>query len=283
MSTDAAAQGRLIDPADDAVATIETEGRVIRPALAMIAAADIQEVRLHVHEDGLTVNAVDPANVAMIELDIHAEAFDSFDADGGVIGLALDDLRSQLRSARKGKRTSDPVTLNLDDRRIKVLTERDYGGSTVRAVGEELTIDPDSIRDDPDIPDLDLAWRAATSPKAIQAAVGHCDGVEDYLKITNRNEALHFEANGDVSDAVVEVEADVEPLEHADEDAASLFSTDYLDGMAGGLVDGLVDDVSVEFGTEFPCIINFERTDDGETLYEGQYLLAPRITDGGGA
>jgi len=47
----------------------------------------VDECRIHLNEDGLEIRAVDPANVGMVDLSLDVEAFESYQADGGLIGV----------------------------------------------------------------------------------------------------------------------------------------------------------------------------------------------------
>ena len=105
----------------------------------------VDECKIHLNEGGLAIQAVDPANVGMVSLDLQVSAFESYDADGGVIGVNLTRLEDIAGMANSG----DLVHLELDEETRK-LNIRFDGLSYTLAL-----IDPDSIRQEPDIPDLD--------------------------------------------------------------------------------------------------------------------------------
>ncbi|NLU46235.1 MAG: DNA polymerase sliding clamp, partial [Euryarchaeota archaeon] len=62
----------------------------------------IDEVKFTVDADGMSLKAVDPAHVAMIELNIGAKAFESFSADELELGLDLDKVKTVLKLAGPG-------------------------------------------------------------------------------------------------------------------------------------------------------------------------------------
>ena len=278
-------QDRLVGPSPGDSLEFETHGRMIRPALSLPHAL-IDECKLRVDETGLQILAVDPANVGMIDLDIRSEAFDSFDAPDTVFGLNLDKLVSQLRTARMGTRTSDPIALDIDSTRTKVAIEREYTTSKLHRVDAFLNLDPDSIRQEPDLPDLDLENRASIDTLAFKDAVEHINEVGDHIGFVADGDDLVLQASstggkGDLNRAgVVTVEDGI--VESTGGGSETLYSLDYVKDMASALHKAKVDSVQIAWKDEFPYCIEFERTDEDETvLYSGRYLLAPRIHQDG--
>ena len=56
--------------------TIETDGNVFRPWLQTITAL-VKEAKIHADDDGLSVRAVDPANVGFVSTTLYADALDT--------------------------------------------------------------------------------------------------------------------------------------------------------------------------------------------------------------
>ena len=282
--SETARQTRLLGDLESDVAHIETEGRVIRPALGLLSAL-VDECRLQVTPDGLSVTAVDPANVALVDLTIHARAFESYSvAESFRTGLVVESLESSLRQARKGARTSDPVSLDVSAGRTVVEIERDYGDAAVTYADEVLGIDPDSVREEPTMPELGLPASAAVPMQPLADAVEYINGVTDHMLVSRDGDDLRLAADGneDTSGpfrAVVSV-ADVVDCPD-DEDPRSWLSLDYVTDVVSALDSALVDDVGVVFGDTFPVLFKFKRTDaDGTVLYEGRYMISPRVKDG---
>jgi|APHM01.1.fsa_nt_gi monomeric archaeal DNA polymerase sliding clamp len=72
----------------------------------------VEEARIRVTEEGLTVRAVDSANVAMDDLELEAAAFESFEASSGTLGVNLDRLADPARLATKDDLVSCSSTRN---------------------------------------------------------------------------------------------------------------------------------------------------------------------------
>lgn len=272
-------QERLIGESPDETVTIETEGRVIRPALG-IPSALVGECRIHATPDGLWMQAVDPTNVGFTALTVHAAAFDAYDApDEFVTGMDLDTLQSQLRGARMGRSTSDPVMLDVDTTRTRLQIEREYRLATVNRTDAFLNIDPDSIRQEPDIPELDYLCEATIDADAFIDAIQHLDAIGDHLVIRSHDGDLRFDETIGSDDSVERAgRVSIPDVVDGEDSVKSTFSLDYLKDISAALKTGLVEDVTLSFADEIPVRIDFERTDDEDTtLYEGKFLVAPRI------
>ncbi|WP_336024170.1 DNA polymerase sliding clamp [Halobellus salinisoli] len=223
----------------------------------------VDECKIRLNEDELSIRAVDPANVGMVDLSLDAAAFESYEADGGVIGVNLAKLEDFI-----GMATGDQlVELELDEETRKLNIRMDGLSSTL------ALIDPDSIRQEPDIPDLDLAAEIVLEGAQLDRGIKAADMVSDHvrLRVDADDEAFHIEAEGDTDDVDFELDAD-DLIALTAGTADSLFSLDYLKDMNKAIPKDA--EVTVELGEEFPVKIHY-------AVAEGQgnvtYMLAPRI------
>jgi len=265
--------------------TIETSGRTIRPLMS-IPSALVDEAKVRFEAGGMSVRAVDPANVGMVDVTAHPSAFEEFDLSDEefVTGMNLDRFESQLANARMGKATDDPVSLDIDGTRSLVTTEREYTLTTLTQTNEVLNIDPDSIRKEPELPDLVTPCEATVDVQALTDALDSVNRVSDNAIVRESDGELVIAGEGgdDHTGEYGTVANFGEIVEVRDEESFdggeySRFSLDYFRDMAEGLKSAKVDDVTVVWGDEFPMYLMFERTIDEEVAYEGRYVLAPRI------
>jgi len=223
----------------------------------------VDECKIHLNEEGLAIRAVDPANVGMVDLELAAEAFESYQADGGLIGVNL----SRLEDIAKMTNAGQLVQLELDEETRKLHIDTD---------GLEYTlalIDPDSIRKEPDLPDLDLPARIVLEGANIDRAVKAADMVSDHiaLGVDADAETFYVDAEGDTDDVHFELgRADL--IDLAAGDAHSLFSLDYLKDMDKAIPKDA--EVEMELGEEFPVKMHFDIAAGNGTV---TYMLAPRI------
>ncbi|WP_348607045.1 DNA polymerase sliding clamp [Halobaculum rarum] len=234
----------------------------LRDALDSVSVL-VDECKIRLNEDELAIRAVDPANVGMVDLTLEAAAFESYEADGGVIGVNLNRLEDIAGMANTG----DLIQLELDEetRKLHIHIE---GLSYTLAL-----IDPDSIRQEPDIPDLDLPAEIVLEGAQINRGITAADMVSDHirLRVDEAEEAFFIEAEGDTDD--VDLRLDREDLIDLQAGPAdSLFSLDYLKDMNKAIPKDA--EVRVELGEEFPVKLHYEFS---EGMGQVTYMLAPRI------
>ena len=223
----------------------------------------VDECKIRLDEEGLTIRAVDPANVGMVDLELSETAFESYETDGGVIGVNLDRLEDIVGMADSGQL----VHLELDEETRKLHIQLD---------GLEYTlalIDPDSIRQEPDLPDLDLAAEIVIEGKDIARAVKAADMVSDHiaLGVDADDEEFFVEAEGDTDDVHLELGRE-DLIDLTAGEARSLFSLDYLKDMNKAIPKDA--EVTMELGEEFPVKMHFDFAEgDGHVTF----MLAPRI------
>jgi len=223
----------------------------------------VDECKIRLNEEELSIRAVDPANVGMVDLTLEAAAFESYEADGGVIGVNLARLEDIAGMANSG----DLIHLELDEETRKLHIEIDGLSYTL------ALIDPDSIRQEPDIPDLDLASEIVVEGAQLDRGIKAADMVSDHirLRVDETDEAFFIEAEGDTDD--VNLKLDREDLIALTAGPAdSLFSLDYLKDMNKAIPSDA--EVTVELGEEFPVKLHYGFA---EGLGNVTFMLAPRI------
>ena len=223
----------------------------------------VEECKIHLEDDGLEIRAVDPANVGMVDLSLSASAFESYETDGGLIGVNL----SRLEDIAGMADSDQLIHLELDEETRKLHIAID---------GLEYTlalINPDSIRQEPDLPDLDLPAEIVLEGRDIDRAVTASDMVSDHIElgVDDTDELFYVDAEGDTDDVHLELTAE-DLIDLTAGPASSLFSLDYLKDMNKAIPSDA--EVTVDLGEEFPVKLHFE-------IAEGQgqvtYMLAPRV------
>jgi proliferating cell nuclear antigen len=238
------------------------DASMLQDALGSVSVL-VDECKIRLEDDGLAIRAVDPANVGMVDLTLDAAAFESYESDGGVIGVNLARLQDIAGMANKG----DLVHLELDEETRKLLIQIDGLSYTL------ALIDPDSIRQEPDIPDLDLPARITVEGAQLDRGIKAADMVSDHirLRVDTDADAFIIEAEGDTDDVDLRLEED-DLIDLQSGPADSLFSLEYLKDMNKAIASDA--EVAVDLGEEYPVKLHFEFAEgDGHVTY----MLAPRI------
>lgn len=272
---------------DDADVSIVTQGDPIR-SLACVVSGIVEEAKLRFDADGLSITAVNPTNVAMTDVEVPAEAWTGYECNGEiVVGMPLDRFKRALSFARKRSGDGDPVRIDLFESgtraRCRVAVLRPDEG--VRRVSEFYTIDPDSVREEPDVPDLTLGNHAQVDIDPFRDVV---ESIQyDYGYLSRAGNTLLFGTQptrnyklDDDTDMVeiVEFTASAWSDDDAGEDESSLFSLDYLSDIMQAIDTGKADHLTIDFGDELPAMFRSEWTDWGITA---DFVLAPRMESDG--
>lgn len=264
------------DYASNDIPRREQDGEIVVDAIVEASAfqdfADVMlgvvtEAKIHFNDDGVHATAVDPANVAMADAHLSTDAFESYDSGAVTIGVNLNRLDEELSFAEKGDLIR--VRVDMETRKLKL----DIGDHVKPTIG---LIDPDSIRQEPDIPDLDLPNGAVITPDKIKTAVKALDNISDHVRLAwdGEAEAFVFHAQGDTDETRVEYEMGaLEGGSDFGEETASLFNLDYFKEIHGAIPD-TTETVRVEFGDEFPTKWYYEAQDGALGVTA---MCAPRI------
>lgn len=226
----------------------------------------VDECKIHMGDEGWHVSAVDPANHAMIEsLDLPPRAFDHYEAPGSAtIGVNLVRLEDYVKPADPG----DLVELRIDMETRKL---RIHYPNTDTALA---LIDPDSIRKEPDTPDLDLPntftmeggrWGHVTR-------VGQLTSTSIRVSASPEERELYFYAEGDVDDTTVTYgDEELTDAKIAD-DSEAWYSLALLEILTDPIPSDA--DVTARYGDEFPIRLEWSDLDGDMQMNQ---LLAPRI------
>ena len=224
----------------------------------------VDETRVNLTPDGLTSTVVDPANVAMVDITLDAEAFESYEADGGMIAFNIGRLQDMLSVADKG----DLVHLDLDDQTRKL---------EVRAGAVDYSLallDPDTVRDEPEMPTIDDT-EFVVEGRTILLADTAAGNLADNKRITFGYDALDevftVDAQGDTDDMDIAIDRDdLVAVRQAEAGGRTMLSLDYVDAVCKPLPKDV--DVTVSLAEDMPLILAFE-----DEQCAVRYMLAPRI------
>jgi proliferating cell nuclear antigen len=233
------------------------------PLSAALGAVDalVSECVVRATPDGLAVDAQDPATVALVSMELPADAFQQYRADGTDLGVDLERLGDVVSVADRDA----AVALAYDDEHRTLDLQVDELAYTLGLV------DPDAIRSPPDVDyDDHLSATVTLDGATLGHAVAAADMVADHCALGVDPDAGHLyaSAEGDVDSVRVEVPAgDCDRFDGGP--AHSLFSTSYLTAMAGVVPDDAT--AQLRLGEEAPLELSFPLA-GGEVTY----YLAPR-------
>lgn len=218
------------------------------------------EVKFTISPDGIKLRAVDPANIAMVFLDLPAAAFEYYQADACELGIDLVRLGDALSMADKGENVT--IELDAETHKLKVGV-----GSLSYTVA---LIDPTAIRKEPHIPEIDLPTSVTLTGAQLRKAIKAAEKVSDHVILGVDDTIFFMEAKGDIDSLKLQIPAN-ELLAIKSGESRSLFSLDYLVDMVKAA--GKADEVVLELGLDYPIKMRFQINKNVSIVY----LMAPRI------
>lgn len=241
-------------------ATIDAD--ILKETIDAISAL-VTECRLHTDENGMYSRAVDTANVAMIVLQLQKEAFETYTASKGEIGLDIAKMKNIFGMISRDQLLA--LELPEDGQKLKVSFEGYRYSLTL--------LDANTIRKDPNPPNIELPGKVVLAGNDFNNAIKAAAVVSDKiaLGIDPNAHTFYMIAEGDTDHIRREFgKSDVIALNGVE--ARSLFSLDYLKDM--GKVMSKAQEVEVSLGVDHPARFSFAIA-GGKGHVE--YLLAPRI------
>ena len=226
----------------------------------------IDEVKFTITPEGMTLKAVDPAHVAMIELNIEAGAFESYSADQTEIGLDLDKVKDVLKLSSSG----DIISMEQDENYGRLIFK-------VGNITRRMHLVDTSSMNDPKVPDLNVSAHIEVPVSELQRGIKASENISDHIALTTCEDYFELACEGDTDSVNLRLDrSQLLGFEVAGDSPngryCSLFPLDYF----SNLIKAVPSDVPVriDMDNDYPVMINFALADGKGAV---KYLLAPRI------
>jgi proliferating cell nuclear antigen len=221
----------------------------------------VNEVKFNITKKGISLRAVDPAHVAMVDLQINDKAFEEYKADDMELGVDMDKLGGIMRLASSG----DTVSLEYDQESNKLIIKI---GNLIRKMG---LIDTAGMPD-PKMPNLNLPAKVVLKASELTQGVRASEAVSDHLALTVNKDNFELFAEGDTDTVNLKLPKDLLIELNTNSKCKSLFSIDYFANMIKPVRGE--DPITIMIGNDNPIKVEF---DIAENKGHVTYLLAPRI------
>ncbi|MFA5856204.1 MAG: proliferating cell nuclear antigen (pcna) [Candidatus Pacearchaeota archaeon] len=218
----------------------------------------VLEVRLKVSKEGLSLIAIDPANVAMISFKLPNTAFSEIDVDRQeVLGISLESLKAVLRRIKSGSvlvitREENELKLQIKDK-----VNREFNLALIDVEGEEK-----------EVPNLQFTSKIEMSAVDFSEAIEDCTVVADSCSFVTESNKFIIQGKGSLNSFKSEFSSD--ELNIIAEDNHSKYSLEYLQKMTKATK--ITDKVKINFATDYPLRLDFVTP-----FIELSFILAPRV------
>ena len=235
-------------------AYIECKQSTLMDAISLMDGL-LNEVVMTIDEGtGLTAAAMDPANVAMVVLDLKPAAFAAIKG-AAKVGVNIHSLKKMLKRAAAEDNVritfKNPIELVLASKFNKTFELPQID------VSEEKTQKLPGLKHD-------AVFKIKTA--LLKEAVKDCGEIADALRFEVKNSKLSVSAKGDMSGYTGEV-ADLTDVK----DCASGFSREYMTKV----IEDVASDVTVHLGTEYPILLEYD-LGNGSKM---SLIVAPRVSN----
>jgi proliferating cell nuclear antigen len=216
----------------------------------------VTEVKIKFSEYGMSITAIDPANVAMVRFKIPKSSFSQFEVDNDVLGINLDNLKKVLR--RAGSLT--PLVLEKKESILEIQIQ----GKIKRSFTMTL-LDLDS--QDKEMPELEYSSRIEISSEDLNSSIEDSFIVSDSCAFIVKDNYFIVESKGlDSSKA----EFSTDEVNIIGEDCKSKYSIEYLQKFMKAAK--MTDKIILNLASDHPL-----KMDIKTQLFEMSFLLAPRV------
>jgi proliferating cell nuclear antigen len=221
----------------------------------------VNEVKLNIKSDGVSLRAVDPAHVAMIDLSLSNEAFEEYNASDMEMGIDMDKFSSIMRLATSGS----TVSLEFDEKANRLII-------TIGNLVRKMALIDTAGMPDPKMPSLDLPGKVVLKSSEILQGVRASEAVSDHLSLMMNKDTFELFAEGDTDTVNLTLPKDILVDLSANGKYKSLFSIDYFSNMIKPVKGD--DPITIYLGNDNPTRVEFDIADAKGHV---TYLLAPRI------
>ena len=217
----------------------------------------VLEVRIKVNNEGLSITAIDPANVAMILFKLPADAFSELEVEKEeVLGVSLDNLKAVLRRVKAGS----VLAMEKEENMLKIIIQ-----DKIRKEFSLALIDVEG--DEKPIPSLNFVSKIEMTSVDFSEAIEDCNVVADSCSFVSAPDNFVIQGKGNLNSFKSEFSDEVNIQA---EEATSKYSLEYLQKMIKGTK--LTDKVVLNFGNDYPLKLEFNTPKI--TL---SFILAPRV------
>lgn len=216
----------------------------------------VMEVRIRFNEFGLSISAIDPANVAMINFKLPKSSFSQFETGEEVLGVNLDSLKRILKRCGTGSSLILEKKENFLSIQIQDRIKRNFSLNLIEVETEEKQM-----------PELEYTARIEMNSIDLIDSIEDCKVVADACSFIVREGKFIIEAKG-INSARSEFSGDEAKIEA--EQCKSKYSLEYLEKFMKGAK--LVEKTVLNFAEDHPLKMNIK-----SEHMDLSFLLAPRV------
>lgn len=235
---------------------IKLENPLLLAKIIDIISDLVTEVRMNINEFGMSITAMDPANISMVNFKIPKSAFSQFEVEKEVLGINLDNLKQILRRCSAGSSLIIEKKENLLNLHIQDRIKRKFTLNLIEIDSEER-----------DFPDLEFSSVVEINSVDLITSIEDCNIVADACSFIIKDGKFIIEAKS-LNSAMSEFSGDEAKIQA--ENCKAKYSLEYLQKFMKGAK--LCEKSVLKFAEDHPLRIDFKTPE-----MELNFILAPRV------
>ncbi|MFH1722627.1 MAG: proliferating cell nuclear antigen (pcna) [Candidatus Altiarchaeota archaeon] len=219
----------------------------------------IDEGTFQIDKNGISLRAMDPSQIALVDLLMPPSAFEEFKADEPTT-LGID--FTELSKICKRAHPEDKIDLSLNSR-LKII----FKGKTTREYNISII---DSTSNPPKEPNIEFTAQVKIGAPIIKETLKDAELVSNHVAIKVDKDGLTVSSDGDTGSVNIQIPDENILSKEVTEDSRSVFSLNHLDNLLKAADATSL--VSMSLKTDSPMKLEY-------AIGEGRviYFLAPRI------
>jgi proliferating cell nuclear antigen len=218
----------------------------------------VTEVKIKMSKEGMSIIAIDPANVAMVVFKLPPAAFSLLDVETEDLGVDLASLRAVLKRCAVGSSLTMKTEDNILKLEINDKTKREFNLAMI-----------DLDKKEKPVPSLEFAAKVEISSNELSEAIEDCAIVADSCSFESETDKFAIHARGSLHSAKLSYSSDEAYIE-SPSNQKSKYSLEYLQKMMKAAK--ITDKTTINFSSDYPLKLDFNTP-----LIQLSFILAPRV------
>jgi proliferating cell nuclear antigen len=222
-------------------------------------AALIDEGTLQIDSSGLKLRAMDPSQIALVDFELPAKAFEKFNCETPMnIGVDF----TELSKITKRSKSEDKIELSLANNRLKMV----FMGETKRQFTTAII---DATSKPPKEPKIDFTAEVKIAPNMMKDALKDAELISNHVAL-KLDKGLNVKSDGDTGSVDIYFPEDKLLSVSVKSESRAVFSLEYLNNILKAAEIPSV--VAISLKSDSPLRVEYS-LGDGRVIY----YLAPRI------
>ncbi|MEM4260152.1 MAG: proliferating cell nuclear antigen (pcna) [Candidatus Woesearchaeota archaeon] len=221
----------------------------------------VTEARFNIKKDSINLVAMDPANVAMVIFKLLSSSFIEYAVREEIdIAINLANLKQVLRRIK----ANDTLAMEIEENKFKITLKSNNVRTFYLPI---IDVEEKSQK----IPDLKFGVTVTTNSAILNDAIEDVDIVGESVEFKADEKKFYVSAFGDLTKAVIDINADEDTKIACKEKVRSKYSIEYLKKMIQG--SKISDKCIIYFSKDYPLKLEYKVLNKVDL----SFILAPRV------